>query len=640
MVKNSYGLPELKIKGTGAERKLRQFLDPTNRDNEESLVHLGHKIATIEQAVCYVSAISDIVASHYILVPRVVVDIVKTNLDIYNYIVALPSFVRRLLREHGTENSTDLHDYVATLFGSTVTVKKEKENSEGIIENITITKKINPKLAERLLVHTTNHNTNIHSLTTDLSSESGTIEELVSDRSKIELISKDKRKHLIEMTSKDPQQKKAFDTIINKRDRGVISLSGAVRCGKSVVWALCAILLIEEHINTSIEELNKKYNTNRDQKGGIVFIGKTSVSLYRNVFAGILNSWIKNAPASKSFVWKPAQAPHYHITLSGGHETAVESLKGSTFDLIFIDELDTISEQSYQAILERISNPWARIIATWNPKSKQHYLSRYTADEKTLKHKDMYDIRFNLLECTFADKKYLERLINSYKKDSEMYKRRVLGEPANCDSLIYPTFNEEKLELHNWSAIDYMGIYIGCDYGYNSPTVYIAIGVRSDGSELVCDVLDELYYPKGHCHDKNTSDYIRDFSMFVNQFKDGRIKGIFIPHDAGHLKKMLEQYSFPNVRSATRKTSVKDGIAIINNMLNAGRIKISTTCKNLIDEFYLYSWKQKKSDLEDSSIEEIEKQDDHALDALRYAITSCKMFESIVSDYGLSEIFY
>jgi phage terminase large subunit len=58
--------------------------------------------------------------------------------------------------------------------------------------------------------------------------------------------------------------------------------------------------------------------------------------------------------------------------------------------------------------------------------------------------------------------------------------------------------------------------------------------------------------------------------------------------------------------------AVLDGIRFTATLLNKGRILFRPCCKNTIQEFNLYSWKP------DTADDEVIKENDHAMDALRY----------------------
>ena len=74
----------------------------------------------------------------------------------------------------------------------------------------------------------------------------------------------------------------------------------------------------------------------------------------------------------------------------------------------------------------------------------------------------------------------------------------------------------------------------------------------------------------------------------------------------------------PNdIRRSIGRRNIDKVNLFIEEVINNGTLKILKGCKNLIQEFQSYVWDD-KSKL--SGIDKPKKQDDHALDALRYAL--------------------
>ena len=68
------------------------------------------------------------------------------------------------------------------------------------------------------------------------------------------------------------------------------------------------------------------------------------------------------------------------------------------------------------------------------------------------------------------------------------------------------------------------------------------------------------------------------------------------------------------------KDSIKNGINIIRELFKANRLFISKRCENLIYELETYAYPEKK-DLKNEDENPI-KENDHACDAIRYALAS------------------
>ena len=67
-----------------------------------------------------------------------------------------------------------------------------------------------------------------------------------------------------------------------------------------------------------------------------------------------------------------------------------------------------------------------------------------------------------------------------------------------------------------------------------------------------------------------------------------------------------------NIRVTKAKNDVLDGIRYTSSLMNQGRILVSPSCKETINEFSCYRWDESK--LEDTVI----KDNDHCMDAMRY----------------------
>lgn len=133
-------------------------------------------------------------------------------------------------------------------------------------------------------------------------------------------------------------------------------------------------------------------------------------------------------------------------------------------------------------------------------------------------------------------------------------------------------------------------------------------------------ILDE-YYNKGTKKNKNgqeekitkTDDmFLKDYKKLI---KDIEVRKVIIDPSATSLINLFKQNKIA-VKEADN--AVIDGINLVLNWLDEGRIHIvEERCKNIIREFNSYIWDEKAQEKgEDKPI----KQNDHALDALRYLL--------------------
>ena len=577
------------------------------------------------QSSCYITAVSDILAKELLLPRNKVIDAVKKDAVLRTKLIDLRVEVYNAIMNI-EKNKGGIYDIIGLLAGDQITRTMETIDESGAKIKTTKTKKFNPLMAQRFLRHGILNETGVNVFETDMSDED-VIPILREEKREVTIIPKVVQKNIVD--NFDKQQLKALDAVLSRNDR-IVSLGGAVRCGKTWLATYASIMYILWHYCTSLEEKKKEYNCEHEERkiGQIVFIGKTAPACYQNVFKGCMELMkVKNLPASRSFLW---QILNYNIRIIGCGKLALESLKGITADHIHVDEAENLCEDSYNMLISRLSNPWSKMFLVHNPKTPSHWLSKYIQEGEAEK-RGINHFNFSLLDCEFVDKKYVQMLISNYGENSPHYKRFVLGRPASVSGVVYTQFKEDEHIIPIVENLEkYEEIHIGYDHGHSSPRVYCAIGLYQDLGVWKIDVIDELAYEHGHNETNTLKSYTLDLIQFTNRFNNSKkLKKIYVPHDATDQFHILKDQGYP-VCFATRKITVMQAIGTIQQLFSENRIRISSNCKSLINDLFMYEFKQ------DVPHDEISKQNDHSIDALRYAITSCgvqwKKVENITTE--------
>ena len=94
---------------------------------------------------------------------------------------------------------------------------------------------------------------------------------------------------------------------------------------------------------------------------------------------------------------------------------------------------------------------------------------------------------------------------------------------------------------------------------------------------------------------------------------------IIIDPSAASFKTALRRERY---KTKNADNDVIDGVREVSTLMGEGMLKVSTECENLINEIHLYSWDQRK---QEKGIDMPLKENDHALDALRYG---CMYFKN------------
>ncbi len=268
-----------------------------------------------------------------------------------------------------------------------------------------------------------------------------------------------------------------------------------------------------------------------------------------------------------------------------------EKIKSTEFNYIWMEEATEFTHQDYITLLTRLSAPQFggyknQIFLSLNPNSAQSWIAK-----DLLPRPDISVIHSTYKDNPFLDKDYLDTLTSLKDIDENAYRVFALGQWGQNKNIIYDnfTFVDEMAQCEET-------IY-GLDFGFNNPSSLVEVRIADDGLYI-----KELLY-KTHLTNsaliKKLETLIkhRELTIYADAAEPDRIKEIF---DAGF-----------NILPAQK--NVKAGILSVKQK----KLFITKDSHNLIKEIQNYAW---KTDLNGNTLEEPVKFNDHALDALRYAV--------------------
>jgi PBSX family phage terminase large subunit len=180
------------------------------------------------------------------------------------------------------------------------------------------------------------------------------------------------------------------------------------------------------------------------------------------------------------------------------------------------------------------------------------------------------------------------------------YRRFVLGEWVAAEGLVYDRFREEDCpeapeELEHWC--------ISCDYGTINPASFGLWGLK-DG---VWYRVEEFYYDsKRNGRQLTDGEYAERLKQLAGERE---IRWVVVDPSAASFIEILRRDGW---RVMKAKNDVLSGIRITAELLRKKKLVICKGCKDAIREFALYRWE------EDGTGDRVRKQDDHAMDDIRY----------------------
>ncbi len=331
--------------------------------------------------------------------------------------------------------------------------------------------------------------------------------------------------------------------------------------------------------------------------GLIVLLGNTRGTLNRNVLEPMRNIWgkelIGNIGADNT-VNMFGRKVH---TLGADKVTQVQKLQGAGIEYCYGDEVTTWNEEVFAMLKSRLDKPNSLFDGTCNPDAPNHWLKKFLDSDA-----DIFLQHYTIDDNPFNSPEFVRNLKKEY-FGTVYYDRFILGEWAAADGLVYPMFSPDKHIVKKCECIN-GEYYISIDYGTNNPTS-MGLWHKSGG---VATRIDEYYYDS-----KKTMRQLTDeeyYNALEKLAGERKIRCVIVDPSAASFITTIRRHGKFIVKKADNK--VLDGIRFCSTLLSMEKLKINSSCKDIIREFGAYRWDNEA--VEDAVI----KQNDHAMDDMRY----------------------
>jgi PBSX family phage terminase large subunit len=183
-------------------------------------------------------------------------------------------------------------------------------------------------------------------------------------------------------------------------------------------------------------------------------------------------------------------------------------------------------------------------------------------------------------------------------RSGEAYEQEIEGEFVNFEGLVYKWFGSANRIGTDALPDTFDRTVYGLDFGGSVPTALIACRQRGDSWYIV----DEFY------ETRVTDDAIaREAQRMYDEHGRG-------PIYCDHEPRTIEKLSRDGLNAKKADKAVDEGIRHISGLRD--RLYVLQRCQSLIDEFNSYQYK------DGGDSDDVLKEQDHALDALRYALFS------------------
>jgi PBSX family phage terminase large subunit len=309
-------------------------------------------------------------------------------------------------------------------------------------------------------------------------------------------------------------------------------------------------------------------------------VGKTLTSLKRNCLDLLQqlvgeNNYTYNTSRKEGLLFGRV------VYLEGTNDSRAEGkIRGMTLTGAYCDEITLFAEDFFAMLLSRLSMPGAKLFATTNPDSPQHwFMVKYIKRASDL---DMSISRFTIDDNPFLDKVYVENLKKEY--TGVFYKRFILGQWVVADGACYPQFaNKPEDYIIDKLPEDARYISIGVDWGGNRSLTAFVASVFHGNYDSVTVIKD--YHVQGRKGEIDGNRVNTEFIRFIKSIKEEypNIPIRYVFADSA------EQYLINGLRKAiagmgmqigdSKKNPIVQRIICANSLLNTGRLKVMKECQ-------------------------------------------------------------
>jgi PBSX family phage terminase large subunit len=313
-----------------------------------------------------------------------------------------------------------------------------------------------------------------------------------------------------------------------------------------------------------------------------------------------------------------------------------EKLRSINAGLCHMEEASAIKRSIYDQLLTRMRDPlvknkclfvcsnpelgWIKDVIVNNEKRK---------DPRHPEHED-----FNpYIQCFIWETKLNKFLppdfieINTKGKPEYWIRKYIYGSFEASEGSVYPNFSQCIVDPFPVieGKTDKYGVplewerFIGADVGLRNPTTLVFGAIDPVKCEII--IYNE-YYVAG----KTVPEHAKVIKPLVDEIIAGKIRFMVIDPAARNRTDIVNGKSAQGLYQeyglyfTPGNNSIETGLLRVNSYIERGKLKIYHTCVNIIKEGLNYKFPEITMDDDKNLDEKPIKRDDHAMDALRYAL--------------------
>lgn len=370
--------------------------------------------------------------------------------------------------------------------------------------------------------------------------------------------------------------------------RDAVICDGAVRSGKTLCLSLSFVAWAMARFS--------------GQSFGLC--GKTITSLRRNLLLPLLDTLrglgfhYKYTVSDNILVVNTRGRENRFYLFGGKDEGSAALIQGVTLAGALLDEVALMPRSFVEQAIARCSVSGSKLWFSCNPGHPGHWF--HTEWILKAEQKNALYIHFEMRDNPSLSARMLKRYESLY--SGAFYERFVLGKWVAAQGAVYPMFSREKHVVSE--APQCSRFVISCDYGTRNPASFGLWGEH----EGVWFRLREYYHSGRDTGELKTDE---EYCLALEELAVGaEIEAVVAdPSAASFIEAVRRRGRF---RVVPADNAVADGIRTVSAALRSNKLMFCECCENAIREFGLYRWEESSSD------DRPRKEDDHAMDDIRY----------------------
>ena len=286
----------------------------------------------------------------------------------------------------------------------------------------------------------------------------------------------------------------------------------------------------------------------------------------------------------------------------GRDEAAAGMIQGMTLAGVLMDEVALMPRSFVEQACARCSVTGSKLWFNCNPAGPNHWF--YKEWILGAKERNALHLHFTMEDNPSLSPEIRARYERLY--TGIFYRRFVLGQWAQAEGRVYDFFEPEMAA--QVPAGDFESFYVSCDYGTVNPMSMGLWGLQKG----IWYRVEEFYFDSRAKKRQMTDG---EYEVALRALAAGReIREVIVDPSAASFIQLLRQRGW-RVRKANN--DVLSGIRATADALKAGKIRICTPCRDCLREMEEYVW-----DLRGGQKDQVKKEHDHAMDDMRYFVST------------------